>query len=371
MAIVYELTGSEAALGAVVAALGLPGLVITLFGGALGDRLEKKTILQVSQALLAVVGLFLALSIRTGTITWLHLLAASFVYGSILAFFWPVRQALIPQVVSRDLVMNAAALNSMAMSIMTLVGPAVGGVVIAFFGIESLFYAIVGLHLGAAILVARLPKQREERVERRPPILVDILDGLRYARANTVILLLLVLGFTQMTMMVPIRFAMPIFAKDVFGAGPEGLGLLMSAMGIGSLGGSLFVASMGRVERRGLILGITGIASGALVLVFSIAGHFVPSLILGLAILAVMGLVQSGRMSLQNSLVMEYVDAQYRGRVMSIHALGWSMMPVGVLPLSMLMARIGAPAGMGSIALVFVVVLLIAVVLSPRLRAFR
>ncbi len=83
---VYELTGSAARLGGVVAAMGVPGLLVSLYGGALGDRLEKKTIIQVSQVFLALTGLFIAVSIRTDTITWQHLLGASFVYGTFMSF---------------------------------------------------------------------------------------------------------------------------------------------------------------------------------------------------------------------------------------------------------------------------------------------
>ncbi len=368
---VYDLTGSEATLGMVIAATGLPGLVLSLYGGALGDRMEKKTILQVCQAAAALLGVIVAVAIQAGVVTWGHLVLVALVYGSIVTLFWPVRQALIPQLVPRELVMNAVALNSMALGLMTMVGPALGGVIIAILGVDSLFYLIAALHLAAAILVARLPRQREPRPEQQPPILADILAGLRYIRGNVVVLTLLLLGFAQMTMMVPIRFVMPIFARDVFDTGPEGLGLLMGAMGVGSLGGSLFMASLRSVHRRGLILGLSGLASGVLVLAFSLAGEVLPLLIVGLVFLALMGLVQSGRMAMQNALVMEYVDPNYRGRVMSITALSWSAMPVGVLPLSILMAQIGAPAAMGIIALIFIVVSFAAIALSPRLRTLE
>ena len=368
---VYDLTGSEAALGTVIAATGLPGLILSLYGGALGDRMEKKTILQVCQALLALLGVVVAISIQAGVVTWEYLVVVALVYGSLLTIFWPVRQALIPQVVPRELVMNAVALNSMALGMMTMVGPALGGIIIAVFGIDSVFYVIGALHLGAAILVARLPKQREPRPEQHPPILQDIVSGLRYIRGNVVVLLLLMLGFVQMTMMVPIRFVMPIFARDVFDTGPEGLGLLLGAMGVGSLGGSLVMASLRNVPRRGLILGFSGLASGGVVLCFSLAGEFLPWLVLALLLLVVMGIVQSGRMAMQNSLVMEYVDPNYHGRVMSITALSWSAMPVGVLPLSILMSEIGPPAGMGVIAVIFIAVTVATLALSPRLRALE
>jgi MFS family permease len=367
----YELTGSEAALGSIVATIGIPGLALSLFGGALGDRLEKKTVIQVCQALLAVLGLAIAVSIDLGVESFAYLIAISLVHGSVFAIYWPVRQALIPQVVEKDLVMNAVALNSFAMSTMIVIGPALGGVVIALLGVESLFYLLAALHAGAAVLVARLPKQRDASKEKGSPILHEIAEGIRYVGANSVVLLLLLLGFAQLTMMVPLRFIMPIFARDVFDTGPEGLGLLMSAMGFGTLGGSLFIASLGKVERRGLLLATTGVLSGALVLAFCVMGYLVPSLILGMVLLTLIGITQSGRMSMQNSLSMEYVDPDYRGRVMSIHGVGWSVMPVAVLPLTLLMAEVGAPMGMGVIAATFIAVSVVIPLMSPRIRGLQ
>ncbi len=282
-----------------------------------------------------------------------------------------MRQAIIPQTVSRELLLNASALNSMAMSIMTMIGPAIGGIVIALFGVESLFYAITALHLGAVVMMMPLSKYRTALMKKRPPILVEIVNGLRYVRTNTVIMLLLLLGFAQMTMMVPIRFVMPVFAKDVFGVGPEGLGVLMASMGIGSLLGALVVASLGKVERRGFILGLTGVASGLLILLFAITSELVALFGLALGLLFVTGLIQSGRMAMQSSLTLEYVDPEYRGRVMSLSSMSWSLMPVAVLPLTVLMDRLGAGFGLGLIAVVFVLVSIAIVASSSRLRSLR
>ena len=278
----YELTGSYTRLGVVIAAMGIPGVALGLFGGALGDRMEKKRIIQVGQVLLALLGLLLALSVTWGLIIWQHLLAAAFIHGAIMAFVWPVRQAIIPQLVSKELVMNAAALNSMAISVMTMTGPAVAGALIAVVGIESLYYVIAGVYAMSMVLVARLPKVRDTATRVRRSILIDIAHGLQYIRRDTVVLLLLFLGMTQMTLMVPIRFIMPVFAKDVFGVGPEGLGVMMSAMGLGSLVGALVIASLGRTGRRGLLLIISGIVSGTIVLGFSAMSYFVP--VFGVAI---------------------------------------------------------------------------------------
>jgi len=364
----YELTGSAAHLGGVVAAMGVPGLLVSLYGGALGDRLEKKTIIQVSQLFLALAALLIGVSISTETVTWGHLLVASSVYGTFMSFVWPVRQAIIPQTVTKELLLNASAINSMAMSIMTTIGPAIGGAIIALFGVASLFYTIGVLHVAAIILMVPIARYKGAPANKRLSILLEIVNGLRYVKANTIILLLLLLGLVQMTMMVPIRFVMPIFAKDVFGVGPDGLGMLMASMGIGSLAGALFVASLGAVERRGLILGLSGIFSGLLVLAFALTSRFLPLLALGTGLLFATGLIQSGRIAMQNSLILENVSAEYRGRVMSLSSMSWSLMPVGVFPLTILMAELGAPVALGIIAFVFVLISLAIVASSRQLR---
>ena len=126
--LVYDLTNQNAAiLGLVNAATALPILVLALFGGALADRIERKRIVQVGQGGAAILAVFIAITISVGSVTWYHLLGASIVHGSLMALLMPARQAMIPQLVGKEKLGNAMALNAAGMSLTTLMAPALAG----------------------------------------------------------------------------------------------------------------------------------------------------------------------------------------------------------------------------------------------------
>ena len=365
---IYELTGSATLLGVVIAAFTLPTLPLALFGGVLADRIEKKRIIQMGQATSAFLALFIALSITTDIITWQYLLVASVVHGAILALVMPARQAIIPLVVGKERLMNAVALNSMGMSVATIAAPALAGGLVTVVGVDGVYYLMVGMYAGAILFTSFLPRLEEGSGESGRRMRTELAEGFRYLRANRAILLLLALGFSQLILVMPFRFVLPVFAKDVFFVGPQGLGLMMSAMGFGSLGGALLMASLGKVGGRGLMLCVSGLLSGMVLLGFSAMSSLAPVFWAALVFLALSGLMQSGRMTLQQSLTMEYTEQRYRGRVMGISILGFGLMPAGVLPLTLMAESVGAPLAMGIIAMLFIFVVGGIIVFGPSLR---
>ena len=196
----------------------------------------------------------------------------------------------------------------------------------------------------------------------------DMKDGLRYAASNRVILLLLFLSFSTIIFAMPIRFILPVFAKDVYEMGAGGLGPMLSAIGLGSLFGTLVIAFLGKFARRGLALLLSGVASGAILLGFSALSYMAPIYFAALAILVLVGIVQAARMTLTNSLMMENADQEYRGRVMSLFSLNMGLMPAGVLPITILADQIGAPLSLGIMAVLLVLVATTILLSSPRLR---
>ena len=368
---VFELTGSESLLGVVVATAAVPAVTLALFGGVVADRMDKKRVIQASQLISMGVALFIAASITTGTITWMHLLAASAMQGSVMPLVMPARQAITPQLVGMDRLTNAIALNAMVMSLTTMAVPVLAGRLIADIGVESVYYVIAVMYLLAVFFTTRLPKVEVPPRDRKTTVLGDIRDGFRYVFDNRVILVLLILSFSTIIFAMPIRFILPIFAKDVFEVGPDGLGTLMSAMGLGALGGTLVIAFIGKVSRRGLALVASGILSGLVLLSFAATSYFAPMFITGVAILVVVGVIQASRMTLTSSLMMEYTTQEYRGRVMSIFGLNMGIMPAGVLPVTIVAERLGAPIALGTMAGLLIVVAIIILAVSPRLRQLQ
>ena len=213
---IFELTGRASLLGIAIASAAIPAVSLALLGGVFADRFEKKRVIQAGQGVSLLVALFVAVSISTGTITWAHLVAASFAQGSAMPLMMPARQAIIPQLVGMDRIQNAIALNSMVMSLSFMTFPAVAGVLIAAVGIEAVYYVISGMYLGGLFFTQLLPKL--EVVSRNAPttILGDIKAGLKYVSSNRIILLLMFLSLITVVLAMPIRFILPIFAKDVF-----------------------------------------------------------------------------------------------------------------------------------------------------------
>lgn len=368
---VYELTGSESLLGVVVATAAVPAVTLALFGGVVADRMDKKRIIQAAQVVSMGVALFIAASITTGTITWIHLLAASAMQGSVMPLVMPARQAITPQLVGMERLTNAIALNAMVMSLTTMVVPVLAGSLITAIGVESVYYVIAGMYLLAVLFTTRLPKIEVPPRGRQTTVLGDIRDGFSYVFDNRVILILLILSFSTVIFAMPIRFIMPIFAKDVFLVGADGLGMLMSAIGVGSLGGTLVIAFLGKVSRRGLALAAGGILSGLVLLSFAVTSYFAPALVGGMVILVFVGAIQAGRMTLTTSLMMEYTTQEYRGRVMSIFGLNMGLMPAGVLPITIAAERLGAPVALAIMAGILIVVATAILLASPRLRRLQ
>ncbi len=368
---VYDLTGDPKLLGVVTAANGVPGLALSLFGGVFVDRWEKRGIIQVSQVLFAIMALSIAALIYTGAIHWTHLMIAAFIQGCIMPFMMPARQAIVPQIVPRHLIMNAAALSAMVMSATTMAAPAIAGPFAGWLGMHMLYVLIGGMNIASFAFTTQVHKHYPEGGPSGRSPFGDILLGFQYIRRDTVIMLLLIMGIVQVMMMAPIRFVMPLFARDNFGVEEAGLGYMLAVLGLGSMGGAILVAGMKRAGSRGRLLVVSAIISGLTLIGFAALAEYVPVFVPALVVLAVVGLIQSARMTLQASLTLEYVDPTYRGRVMSIQGLMWGLMPIGVLPLTLIADYWGAPAGLAILAVTFIVIAVVVLVFSPTMRRLR
>ena len=256
------------------------------------------------------------------------------------------------------------------MSSSNLLGPTLAGGLIATLGIGRAYYFMAGLNIGALFLTGRLPsiQKRDGTDTHHPNIFDGLKEGFRYVGGNRTILLLLFLAFFTMTLSMPIRFVLPIFAKDIFDVGPTKLGIMLSTIGTGSLGAAVIIATIGRFSRRGLVLMFAGLISGGVLLGFSVMSYAIPYFWLALAFLIVVGLMQSTRMTLNNSLILEYSEEQYRGRVISLSGMGMAVMPAGVLPLTIITEYVGAPLALGLMSVLLIFITVSFLLLARQLR---
>ena len=344
--LVYDITGSAGKLGLVAAGSAIPMLTLALFGGAIADRMNRKLIIQLGQSIGAVLAVAVALMIIAGDVTWQLLFLASVIQGAMFAFMMPARQAIIPQLVGKKNLSNAMALNAAAMSAMTLTAPAVAGGLYAFAGPHNVYFVIAVLGVLSVVFTSfvKMPENAGE-VRSKRPMMNDIGEGLVYIWHSPIVRILLVMGLATTLLAMPFRFLMPVFVVDVYGLGPDSMGLLVAVMGGGSLAGSLFIATIGQ-WRRGLLLILGSFASALALLLLALF----PIYFAAAAIMVLLGLGDAGRRTINQSLIMEEVEDRYRGRVMSVFMMNFGLMPLGVLPTGFLIDYVGPQFAIGVLA---------------------
>jgi MFS family permease len=341
--LVYMLTGSEFALGTVSFVGTIPTLFLTLPAGAVADRVSRRGLLLVTQAVMMGLAFILAFLAATGTLRVWHIGLLAFGLGIATSFDAPARQALVVEIVEdrRDM-MNAIALNSTMFNMARIVGPAIGGVVLASLGPVWCF-ALNGLSFLAIILGLlwmRLPQV--QRASPDEPFAVQIMAGLGYIRQNVPVRTMIALvgvtslfGFFYATLL-------PAYAVDVLQVGETGLGALNAAVGLGALVGSLIVASLGSFRHKGLLLTAGSLLFPTAVLLFA----FSRSFLLSLGCLVVIGLAFVTQNATINTLIQSVVPDSLRGRVMAVFSLAF----LGTAPFAALQAGVLAQAlgpGMG------------------------
>ena len=363
--LVYDITdGSASLLGVVSAGSAVPMLALALFGGALADRMDRRRLIQIGQGVAVLLALVVAIAIVTNNIEWYYLLAASMVQGTTFVFMMPARQALIPQLVGKSHLTNAMAINAAGMSSMTLLSPALAGDLYAWAGPDNVYFSIAGLGLVAVILTSFIRKTNGQAPARKSPMLRDIVAGLSYVRNSRMVMLLIFMGLATSLLAIPFRFLMPVFVVDVYHRGPESMGLLVAIMGGGSLAGSLAIVALGN-RKRGVLLLAGSFASGIALLLLAL----LPLYYAAAAIMLLLGLGDSARRTLNQSLMMEVTEDQYRGRVMSVFMMNYGLMPLAVLPAGLFIDALGGQAVIGILAGALLLVTTVVMLTQPSLRA--
>lgn len=365
----FNLTGSATAVGFVTLGMGLPMLFLSLLGGVAADRFPKRQILIASQTLVGIAALLLAVLVLTDVIQiWMMTLVA-LLMGTSFAFNMPARQAFVAELVERRWLTNAVALNNSGMNASRVIGPSIAGALIgiSFIGIGGVFVLMACMYVIVVASLLRLPNRPAAEGSRNRSGMHALLDGLRYMRSNPVLSALILLGFAPVLLGMPYQALMPVFAADVFGVGAQGLGLLMTINGIGALAGSLAIAGLGRFERRGLLQMGLGITFGLSVAVFA----FSQSIWVAVIMLPIIGGASAAYMSVNSTLIMDYAEPEYRGRVMSVNMLTFALMPLSVVPFGALTDAFGAPLPIGIGGALLVVIVLCYGLLHPRFRHVR
>lgn len=366
--LVYRITGSAAILGVMSLAFAVPMVCLSLFGGVIADRMSKKNIIVAGTMGSALASLGVALALTLGYLSpespgsWWILAVAAALQGIIVALMVPSRLAIIPEIVGREELLNAVSLNTMEMNGLRMLAPALAGFLVEGFGFGTLYYVMTGCYLMGAVIFSFMPRTGRAATP-GPNALTHIKEGLNYIRHNNTILLILFFTVFAVVLTMPFYLLMPIFTEDILMVGAAGLGILMSVSGAGAIIGSLVLASLPN-KKRGLMFLIGNLVMSLAVVGFCFSGSWHPSL----ALIAIVGLGDTARMTLGNTLLQYYTDEEYRGRVMSIFVMQFGLMGFGAFGAGLMTEVVGVQWAVGGLAAVLIPVTLLVIAFVPRLR---
>jgi len=359
----YDLTKSPLAVGIVGAGFAPPILLLSIFGGSISDQFDKKKIIQLGQLGMVILASIVAVSIFLEVVTIYHLIAASVLQGVMWAFLVPARQSLIPDLVEKKLIVNAIALSGSGMALMTFLGPGIGGFLYASFGPGLVYVFICLLFLFALLFNQLLPNTYKKKVQSGSRT-KQIKEGLKYIIGNSVLSWLLIIAMITTVLTMPLRSLMPVLMDELFSRGADAVGLMLSIIGLGSLVGSLIFAGL-KKGRRGIALISALLISGIAILITSVSNFFLVIIIMMFFI----GIGDAGRRSLNNALLMEEADPDYRGRVNGVYTMNFGLMPLGTIPIAALAAAYGMGVALLASSIVLLAFTLICFIFARRIRA--
>lgn len=362
----YDLTGSAFALGLVGIAITLPMLLTAPLGGVIADRVNKKTLLILTQLLAAAASVLLALLILADLVRFWHLLAVSLLTGVVFSFNMPARSAIVPLLVPQHKLMNAISLQAGGMNLTRIVAPA-GGFLIAPLGVGWVYMLTAVMFCIAVLCEFRLPKHGLTARGNQTNVLREFVDGLRYVRREKLVLLLISVNILVPLFNFPVQQMLPIFAEDIFQKGANGLALLAGMTGLGGLLGAAVSANMGSQPRKGLLMLAGGLTTGLFMLLFALT----PFFLLALVCIAVAGIGQMLFQTTNNTMIQATVPPELRGRVNSLMLMSFGISPLGVLPITAIADSVGAPATVAGSSAGLMLILLLLFALVKPLRALR
>lgn len=346
--LVYSLTKSPLHLGMVAAANALPILLFSLFGGLIADRYPKRNLLLITQALSIIPAVLLGFLASSGTVTVWHVAALAAFLGTINALDIPVRQSFLAEMVGKGHIANAIALNSAAFNGARIIGPVIAGLTIAQWGIAACFY-LNAVSFVAVIIGLWLIEARGEIRGRSEGMLRGFTKGIVFIRSKSGMkhIFLLIAVFSIIGL--PYISLLPIFAAEVFHAGPKGLGFLIGASGIGALTAALLIAARRDIIDKTRFMSFAALTFSAALFLFSLSNIFWLSLLVIMA--AGWGMVSY--LAIANSYIQITVPNELRGRVMSIYSLVFlGTVPIGNAIMGVAADYLGTPHAVSASGLI-------------------
>jgi MFS family permease len=365
----YSLTNSPFLLSLVSALQYTPMLLFSLFAGVVIDRFPKKKILILTQFSSLVVTLILAVLVRTGTVKYWHILVMASVLGVVNTLDMPTRQSFVIELVGKDDLMNAIALNSTIFNLSRIIGPAIAGVIMAYAGISICFF-VNSLSFAAVLISLFFIKpvviHPEKQRHKATSILADMKEGLSYIRSKKILLNTLLLVAIVGAFAPNFSVLIPVLSKQILHQQETGYGFLMSCLGVGSLFGALLIAMLSKSGPKRFIMYAVPMIVGFFLVLTGCTNHFYLVAIL----LAFTGFFFVAFSSNANSTMQLNTNDKYRGRVMSAYSFIFAgSTPIGNLYAGAFADRFNAQFGFVACG-VIIIVLMIPMLLRNK-KSFR
>lgn len=349
---IYELTKSPAFLGIIGFASGVPTWLFMIFAGVLADRYNRRDIIIVTQTVMMILALVLAFLTFTHVVQPWHIIVLAFLLGIANAIEAPARQAFVNELVSRENLFNAIALNSTMFHSGAAIGPAVAGITYALLG-PAWCFTINGISFLPVIY--NLYRMNLEKIERKPSgksAFRELMQGFKYLKGHKLIMLLMATIAMSSMFGIGMMTIIPAWAVNILHGDASTNGILQASRGLGAVVCSLVIASQSKRIKKGLFL-FTGLLTLSLfMLLFSFNSTYIISCILLFGV----GVGLIGINNLSNSLTQSIISEEYRGRIMGIYSFSFfALMPLGALWTGVVAEHFGPPAAVLSNAVILLI----------------
>ena len=354
--LMHELTNSALYLG-VLTFTGLgPILVLSMWGGVIADRVNRVRLVTITRGCFSATALIIGLLVTLNVIQPWHLIFISLINGILLSLDIPSRQAMVPNLLPREHLLNAFALQSILGTGSAIIGPVFLPFIEKLWGIEGVFMVIGVAYAFTAVMFSKLSKQEIYATGKVQKPWRDLIEGFSYIKDHGVMIALISIGIVAGVFTSSYTTLLPVFAQDILGGDVQGYGNLLLSSGIGGMVGAIVIAQFAKSGDFNLIQTTSGIGLSLTLVVFAVNGHFILAVI-SIAVVGVFGVVFS---TINNTFLQNMIADEYRGRVSSIHQLGWGASAFGGLLLGFLAQTFGPQFGLslcGGIATVSILAL--------------
>jgi len=337
--LVWTMTNSPFLLGLLGFCQAVPRLLLGAIGGALVDRLDRRRLLLLTQNLAMVQAFAFWALVYFDLIRFWHIVVLVLFIGTVNTLNQTARQSLINTLVPRAELMNAIALNSSIVSLSKVIGPSLGGVLISVIGVAGCLLVNAASFLAIILSLVMMDLPLWQREEKEENFWQEVIEGYHYVKTNHQVFSVLSLAYIVALIGSPYTRFLPVFATDIFHAGPSGFGLLLAAPGVGAVGSGLWLASMGNIRRRRNFVFLSVLAFSLFLMLFS----FSRSMLLSLLCLVMVGASHIAFRAVANTTIQMETPPHLLGRILSLFFMDKGLWSFGTLFIGSVASLLGTP----------------------------